>query len=231
MTARALVLAITMVGCWPYISGPYIGPDTDTDTDTDTDVDRGDLIEDIRTGAISPGTEVQIRDADVTGVWDRGYAIQDPFAGNENAGIVVFRGEPVDVQVGDRVDVSGVIEDYFGELQVITDVAATRVGEGLRVEPLDLSATSAADERYESMLVRVSGEVSDWSYDCTIDGAGCTDTRLWEIGGPGGVVVFDRMYEDTDWSSRVGDTPVVGVTTFRWQRRRLMPRTTEDFGS
>jgi hypothetical protein len=75
----------------------------------------------------------------------------------------------------------------------------------------------------------VSGTVTDESYDCSVDGA-CTDANLWEIGGPTGVLVYDRCYEDADWTAQVGEVPVTGVMGFRWERRRLMPRTTADWG-
>ena len=183
----------------------------------------------MRTGVIPLGRSVEVVDVDVTGVWANGMIVQDPRGGARNAGIAVFSGGAPGVSVGDRVDVTGVLGDYFGELQ-IESTSITRIGSGMRVSPVAMSSTVASTDPYQGMLVKVSGTVTDTAYDCTIDGAGCTDTNLWEIGGSNGVVVFDRMYEDSLWTSHIGETPVVGVLTWRWERARLMPRTADDFG-
>jgi hypothetical protein len=97
------------------------------------------------------------------------------------------------------------------------------------VSPVAVSATAAADEAYEGVLVTVSGAATDLAYDCSVDGASCADAGLWEIGGASGVLAFDRLYEGTDWADHIGETPVTGVMSYRWNRRRVMPREAADF--
>ena len=96
--------------------------------------------------------------------------------------------------------------------------------------PVPVTVAEAATEAYEGVLVTLTdGTVTDLAYDCSVDGS-CADPNLWEIDGATGVVVFDRLYEDADWAAQVGVLPVTGVMGFRWNRRRIMPRTTDDFG-
>ena len=69
------------------------------------------------------------------------------------------------------------------------------------------------------------------AYDCSVDGSSCADTELWELDGASGVVVYDDGYECADWSSMIGEVPVTGVMMFRYDRRRVTPRLTSDFGA
>jgi hypothetical protein len=77
----------------------------------------------------------------------------------------------------------------------------------------------------------IDGTVTDDNYDCSVDGSSCSDEGLWEIDGADGVLVYDRLYQDSDWLDQVSTLPVVGVMNYRWNRRRVMPRTAADFGS
>lgn len=185
-------------------------------------------IGDVRRGSVARGDRVEVAALAVTAVWESGLYVQDPASGPANSGLAVFTNRRPDVEVGDQVTLVGVVDEYYGELQIEAEqVLAT--GAAPRVEPVDLSLAEATSEAYEGVLVRIDGAVTDADYDCTRDGSGCTDTRLWEVGGAGGVVVFDRAYEDADWDARQGELPVAGVMTYRWSRRRLMPRTSDDF--
>jgi len=94
---------------------------------------------------------------------------------------------------------------------------------------LELSASEAASDADEGMLVEVDGTNTNPNYDCTFDNSNCRDQDLWEVGGSSGIVVWDRCFEGPDWSSFNGDLPVVGVQTVRFDRRRIMPRSASDF--
>ena len=98
------------------------------------------------------------------------------------------------------------------------------------IDAIELTPEEAATEAYESVLVTVSGAVSDSSYDCSVDGSSCDDEGLWEVGGSEGVVVYDMTFECSDWDSEIGEVPVTGVMMYRWERRRLTPRVQSDFG-
>ena len=74
------------------------------------------------------------------------------------------------------------------------------------------------------------GTVTNAAYNCSVDGSSCKDTGLWEVGGSTGVVLYDKLYTDSDWDAQIGTLPAAGVMGFRFERRRLMPRDGEDFG-
>jgi cytosine/adenosine deaminase-related metal-dependent hydrolase len=177
---------------------------------------------------LADGTRVLLQGV-VTGVSGSGFALQDPSATDGvDAGIWVFVGSTPPVTVGTLVDVIGELDTYFDERQ-LTEDGITLLGPGPTIVPIALTAAAAAAEDYEGTLVTVSGTVTDAAYDCSVDGA-CTDANLWEIDGATGVLVYDRVYEDADWVARVGEVPVTGVMGFRWERRRVMPRTGADWG-
>lgn len=170
----------------------------------------------------------------VTGVGSSGYLLQDPDdADGLESGLYVFTGGSPGVDVGDAVIVDGDVSVYFGESQ-IEEVSTTYLGAGTLPAPLEVTVAEAATEPYEGVLVRLTdvtaADVTDEAYDCSVDGS-CSDEDLWEIGGPTGVVVYDRLYEDGDWVSQIGTVPVTGVMGWRWGRRRLMPRFSTDFGT
>jgi cytosine/adenosine deaminase-related metal-dependent hydrolase len=166
----------------------------------------------------------------VTAVASNGFAVQDPtIASGQNAGVWVFTGSAPSVSRGDRVRVEGETDEYFTEKQISED-ATTVLGAGAPVAPVALSAADAALEVYEGALVTVDGAVTDDAYDCSVDGAACADANLWEIGGGAGVLAYDKCYEDGDWATHTAETPVTGVMSFRWNRRRVMPRDANDFG-
>ena len=47
------------------------------------------------------------------------------------------------------------------------------------------------------------------------------------------MVVYNRMYSDSDWLDNIGsegdDVTITGVMGYRFSRRRLQPRTGSDF--
>lgn len=98
-----------------------------------------------------------------------GFYVQQEFADSDamtSDGVFVFDGDnpPVDVKVGDRVDVQGTVNEYFDETQ-ITAPTVTVIGRGA-IQATDVSlpasgTTTNSDgdaiadlERYEGMLVR-----------------------------------------------------------------------------
>ena len=127
--------------------------------------------------------------------------------------------------VGEEVTVDGSVVEYFGETEIVAN-AWTVTGTG-SVTPEALTATEAEDEVWEGVLVTVSGTVSNAAYDCVVDGENCSDADLWEIDSA--VLAYDKYYEDSDWVDNIGTTPVTGVMGYRYDRRRLMPRTSADF--
>jgi hypothetical protein len=182
----------------------------------------------IQRGMIATSTVVTVRNVVVTAVYSTGVWVQDPAGGSMYSGIRVYAGAAPTVAVNDRVDVMGTYIEYFDDSE-IESATITRLGAGTPIAPVSVSAATAATEPYEGVLVRVTGSVTDTAYDCSLDNASCFDTDLWEIGGAAGVVAYDFVYQSADWASRIGTVPVTGVMSWRYDRRRLMPRTSSDF--
>ena len=48
------------------------------------------------------------------------------------------------------------------------------------------------------------------------------------MNGPGGIIVYDFAFEGVEWEARTGVTDITGVMTWRYNHRRIMPRTDAD---
>jgi len=198
--------------------------------------DQGDVvtIKEIRTGSVSDGDRVTIEDAIVTAVTFAGMQVQQiDGAGVENTGLYIYNGgSRPDLDVGDEIRVFGDVGDYFGEAQ-ISALGWEVTGSGT-IAPVSVSTTVASQESYEGVLVTLTNAVADdLDYDCSVDGSSCSDDGLWTVIEDGvDVIVYDRAFDgsDTEWTNEIGTVPVTGVMTWRYNRRRITPRTTADFG-
>jgi len=132
-------------------------------------VSTATTIQAVQLGEVEEDAEVTVFDAVVTGVDDVGVFVQDD-AGGAWSGVWVFlgsywQGSWGNLAVGDRVDVTGVYEEYFGltEVNVTTSSSplVVRRGAGTPLEP-EVLAVSAVGEAWEGVLVEVQDvEVSD----------------------------------------------------------------------
>lgn len=186
-------------------------------------------VQDLRT-TVALGAAVAVEGV-VTAVASTGFTMQQiGVVDGVNAGIFVFTSGAPGVLRGDVARVEGTLGEYFGELQLSgVDVALN--GTTTEPAPVQLTVAQAAGEQYEGVLVQLTdAALTDAAYTCGLAAPGCTDTDLWELNGPSGVLVYDKCYEDVDWPAQVGQVPVTGVMTFRWERRRIMPRDGDDFG-
>lgn len=116
-------------------------------------------------------------------------------------GVFVFDGNSptTDVNVGDRVDVTGTVSEYFGETQV-TAMTVSVIGSGT-IQPTDvnfpatiLSTNADGDliadlERFEGMLVRVPQQLS------------VSNLRFLEQFGEVGLSQGGRLYQYTNSNS------------------------------
>ncbi len=186
------------------------------------------LIADIQMGVVEEGSGVTVRGAVVTAAYADGIYIQDPESDPAFSGVHVFTSDDTGMAVGDIVNVSGSVVEYFTDTE-IDDATITRTGTGGVIEPVELTVADAALEDYEGVLVTLT-DVTDVvnPYDCTADNTACPDTDLWEVNGA--IVVFDRLYAGADWAARAGQSPVTGLMMIRFDRRRIMPRTGADIG-
>ena len=182
-------------------------------------------IVDIQSGAVSEGSRVRITGAVVTGVWANGVWVQQPGA-TSHGGIHVFTGPNPGASIGDVVEATGEVFEYFEDTE-LDGATLTVTGTGTPIEPLALTVAQAQDEAYEGMLVRLTDVTEiDNPYDCSADNPACSDANLWQVND--GIVVYDRLYSGADWSARAGTTAVTGVMMTRFERRRIMPRSAAD---
>ena len=205
-------------------------PDTST-PDTAPPVDTGTppiTIEDLQRGLVTEGTAVTVTDVVVTAVYSTGVWVQDPALGPTYSGIRVYEGLAPSVSVSDRVDVSGTYIEYFGDSEIESAVI-TRRGAGTAITPVSVTVAQAISEPYEGVLVRVIASSYLSFYDCTLDNPSCTDTNVWQVSSGGSsVLVSDYVYQSADWTSRIGNLRITGVTSWRYDNRRIMPRTSAD---
>jgi hypothetical protein len=146
------------------------------------------------------------------------------------AGIHVYTSDPAGVAIGDVVDVTGRVAEYFGDTQLVTGPDGV-IDKGVDnvIVPVDLTVAQAAAEEYEGQLVRLTDVTSFVDpYDCSADNMACADPNLWEVNGE--IIVFDRCYADNDvtWDSVSSSDYVIGVMTYRFDRRRIQPRSSAD---
>ena len=224
---------------------PFRGNEDQTDGDSDLKGDTCDFcptvanldtvcgvappvdhsIMEVQMGNVSAGTNVTIKDAIVVGIWANGVWVQDPSA-TTYAGIHVFTGPVSNVNLGDKVDATGKVLEYFGDTE-LDDATITVTGTG-SVTPVEITVSQALEEAYEGMLVRVMDvNAVENPYDCTADNAACSDDNLWRANSA--LIVYDRLYKDADWASHMTPQPVAGVMMTRFDKRRIMPRTAADF--
>ncbi|MBT8082874.1 MAG: ExeM/NucH family extracellular endonuclease [Gammaproteobacteria bacterium] len=104
----------------------------------------------------------------------RGFYVQDSADGNAatSDGVFVFDGTSpaVDVDVGDRVEVSGTVAEYFGETQINANTVTVTGTGSIAATPVELPATGTITnsdgdplanlERYEGMLVEFPDTLS-----------------------------------------------------------------------
>ncbi|MBK9366460.1 MAG: thrombospondin type 3 repeat-containing protein [Deltaproteobacteria bacterium] len=224
----------------------------DDDDQTDTDGDgKGDVcdvcptqfnpdsvcppplttVQDVQQGSVSEGESVTIEGLVVTALSSNGFMVQDPDATDARfSGLYVFTSSAPTVKLNDLVVVSGEVEEYFEETEIVLS-SVEIIGTATPIEPTPVTVADAALEDYEGVLIVLTdGSVTNAAYDCAVDGSSCKDTGLWEVGGSTGVVLYDKLYTDSDWDAQIGTLPAAGVMGFRFERRRLMPRDGEDFG-
>ncbi|MGB0641295.1 MAG: hypothetical protein ACPGTU_18325, partial [Myxococcota bacterium] len=201
-------------------------------------------IYDIQTGTVAEGSYVRISGAVVTSVSGSGFNAQDPDLVSDPAysGIYVYTSSDPGVARGDVVDVEGEVGEYYDwtQLQGDTVTVVTSAGTGdcdeegsdPVISPTLLTVEEAVSEAYEGVLVTlVDAVVTDAAYDCSVDGSSCADEDLWEVGGSDGILVYSHAYECDGWTDEVGSLPITGVMMYRWERRRILPRTAFDFGT
>jgi hypothetical protein len=227
---------------------PSVSNAAQTDTDSDGRGDACDLcptvsnpgmaacpatIYQIKDGTYPVGQRVSITNAIVTGVLisgtNSGFFMQVKvgdagYSGPENSGIFVFTGAAPTAVVGNRVDVTGTIQDFFGQLQLsmatvtIASAAVEAAPAPIAVTPTEVDTGGARAAELEGVLV-------------TVDDVGVTavDAAFNEFTLEGSLVVDDALFLLAPLPT-VGArfVSVTGVLAFRNSNSKLLVRSAAD---
>ena len=193
-------------------------------------------IYDVKKGVTALGDAVSIQGLIVTAVASNGYNVQLPandakYDGAAYSAIFVFNGSDPKPANGDKVDVTGVVEDYFGELELTSSswtivTSAVGVPAPLVVTPAEIAVGGANEDAYGGLLVTVQNvSVTD------VAPAGETgETVTGEFLVTGNLSVDDAIYLVEPFPV-VGQTytAITGVLRYSWNRNKLLPRSAADF--
>ena len=126
----------------------------------------------IQQGSVAAGATVVVEGV-VTGVFGSLATVQD--GTGAYSGIWVF-GSNVPLTVGNAVEVTGVVTEYFGLTELTSPSVVITAASATVPAPEVLTTLAAANEQWEGVLVRVTGSVAnpslgnnEWSLD---DGTG-----------------------------------------------------------
>jgi predicted extracellular nuclease len=131
-------------------------------------------------------------------------------------------------QVGDELQLTGTVNEYYSFTQIIDVTTSTLVSSGnvtnpIQVDASDISAVcSESSESYESMLV----SLSNLSFD-SVD-----DFGNWVVSDASGPAMVDDYYFDGTFPTiSAGDTYecVSGVLGYSYSEFKVYPRNISDF--
>ncbi len=154
----------------------------------------------------------------VTGVFGSLVSFQD--GTGAYSGIWMF-GPDVPVSLGDEIEVTGTVSEYFGLTQ-LTGVGVTILSQGNDLPAAEVLATSAiADEQWEGVLVQTTGDVT----------AEANNFGEWALSdGSGDANVDDRGYDaETTGALLLGSTwQVTGPMDYSFSAFKIQPRDAGD---
>ncbi len=161
-------------------------------------------IYEVKDGTLDEGAVVLLEDALVTaaapgfGLFLQVHPDDDDYVGVDYSAVFVFVGSNFDAVAGDRVDVAGAVQDFFGQTQVVASGSITVTSSDNPVpdpEPAtiaDIVEGGTRAEELEAALVIVSDiTVSDIDPDA---GPGDNDVPIQEFEVDGGLRVNDLLY-------------------------------------
>jgi len=200
-------------------------------------------IYDVKTGTIGLGGGVFLPGVIVTAVGYNFFAVQvDPsdagYTGPENSGVYVYypQADPDEPQVtypvvGDKIDLTGVVNDFYGQTQLIGNIwTLVEAGVGapapLAIAPSELiTGTGANASDYEGVLVTVT-EVTVTNINPTGQGSETVENEF-EVAG--GLPVDDQLYLMDPFPQADQVIPAItGLVRYNWNRNKLLPRSAAD---
>jgi predicted extracellular nuclease len=201
-----------------YRINPRSQDDLDSDgTVPDPDPDPVDeaTVSSIQDGTVAEGATVLIT-AIVTSevdLDDKGFFVQDA-GGGAWSGVYIYRGSTSAVSIGDEVEITGVVTEYYGLTEIVvsadSDIVVTAAGSGVTTDTL---ATTPSDwEQWEGCLVTI-GAVDVTSDD---DGFGAVDLS-------NGLKLDDLLFSHGA-SSGDSFSELTGLITYSYSAWRINPR-------
>ena len=189
----------------------------------------------IQDGTIPTGSLVSVENAVITGISQRTLGLQTQESNAPQRGIIVFssNGFPSNLAVNDIINVTGAVEEYFDNTQISATAITKQDTATTPIEPVSLSIQEASTEPYEGMLIKLTGvTITNTQYDCNADNDLCNDTNLWEASNNGHkIIISDHFYTDSDWDTQTQSTKITGVLLWRFDRWRILPRTSADLSN
>ena len=195
-------------------------------------------IYDVKDGTVAIGESVLIEDVTVTGVGFNGYFVQvhpdDPgYMGVDFSGLFVFQSGFGVPAVGDRVDITGTVSDYFGQIQLVAGSDPVVLSSGNPPPPpeittvVDIVEGGPLQEELEGVVVTVFDlDVTDIA---PVPGPGDgVPTNEFEV--MGGLRVDDFFYLVEPFPTVGQNYPqITGVSRWANQYTKLEPRDATDF--
>ncbi|MGB0589204.1 MAG: amidohydrolase family protein [Myxococcota bacterium] len=190
----------------------------------------------IKAGDKGVGTSVAILDALVTAVAYNGLFItvdpeSDAYDGAEYASTYVYFPEASMPVPGDRVSVGGVVNEFYGQIQVAASTvevlsSGNEVPAAVLVTPEEIMIGGTLAEALEASLVRVEGV----AVTNTAPTGSSGEVVEGEFEVTGGLPVDDLMYllEPAPMEGQVF-AALVGTVRLSWNRNKLNPRDINDY--
>ncbi len=211
----------------------------DDDMGDDDDAVADDTIYDVRQGAYPDKSEVFVAGVIITSPMSEappGFFVQEPGSESnpEYSGIFVYvNGEDNvtavagDIVVGNKVDITAILKDYYGLAELSLEDAADLTVSGTgTIDPVDVAACDvgtggASMEGYESVLVR-TGAVS-----VTSENPDDPDGDFGEFEVEGCLRVDDLFIEE---NPAMGTTfsSITGSMYYSYDNAKIAPRTAAD---
>jgi len=208
-------------------------PTGDTD-DSSTGDQPGNTIYEVQDGTLAEDDFVELIDVVVTGIALNGIFVQEP-AGGEYSGVFVFSGmggpDISDAQVGDVIEISGVVDEYFDFTQVRIDDGTyvnNGAGDPLVAEVVDIATLGdlVTGEPWESVLVRIEGDLSvtgiNMFDEFTVVESGdelLIDNYCYDVLASG---EFDGLAVGSDF------TAIQGPLNYSFDNFKIAPRASDD---